>query len=109
MVTSACSDYFKYPFLLHNHLTCRSVLHADNVHTLLWLVHTFSIKGEYRGIVLSIAHYLVNARWIYFNDFLEFLPIVCSRIGTLASLRYIQNSILTVCEYIIINSNWSRI
>ena len=72
MVTSACSDYFKYPFLLHNHLTCRSVLHADNVHTLLWLVHTFSIKGEYRGIVLSIAHYLVNARWIYFNDFLEF-------------------------------------
>ncbi len=60
MVTSAWSDYFKYPFLLHNHLTCRSVLHADDVDTLLRLSQHLAIRRVYLNILPVILQYVSN-------------------------------------------------
>ena len=47
--------------LLYHYLTHRSVLHADDVQTLLQVAHTFTINGEYHGIAIVAAHYLFNA------------------------------------------------
>ena len=90
--------------LLHHHFFA-----TNDIDALLRLVDSFAVKGKYRGIVLSITHYLVNARYVYFYDFLEFLPNVSSLIGILASFRYIQCGFLSACEYILANSNWSRV
>ena len=47
-------------FLLHHDFTHRSVLHADDVQSLLQVVYALTINSEYHGLVILAALYLIR-------------------------------------------------